>query len=227
MSTRVLLIDDDLKLLSLLERGFRYEGFDVLSATSGTQGLALAKAERPDVVLLDIGMPDIDGFAVCRQLRSTLDVPVIMLTARDEVEDTVRALGLGADDYVSKPFAFDELAARVRAVLRRFPLRGDRLTYADLAVDVSTREVTRHGHAVSLTAREFDLLVTFLRHPRQVLTREALLQAVWGYAFSGEAKIVDVYVGYLRQKLGEPRLIQTIRGVGYALRAPVPAPAGR
>lgn len=220
MSARVLLIDDDKKLLSLLERGFRYEGFDVLSATSGTHGLALAKAERPDVILLDIGMPDIDGFAVCRQLRGTLDVPVIMLTARDEVEDKVKALGLGADDYVSKPFAFDELAARVRAVLRRVPLHEDRLTFADLVVETGTREVVRHGHPVSLTAREFDLLVTFLRHPRQVLTRDALLQDVWGYRFSGETKIVDVYVGYLRQKLGEPRLIHTIRGVGYALRAP-------
>lgn len=215
---RVLLIDDDRKLLSLLERGFRFEGFDVLSATSGARGLALAHAERPDVVLLDIGMPDVDGYAVCRQLRVTLDVPVIMLTARDEVEDKVKALGLGADDYVTKPFAFDELAARVRAVLRRTPTRADRLSFGDLVVDSTSREVTRHGRAISLTAREFDLLVTFLRHPRQVLTREALLQAVWGYDFSGETKVVDVYVGYLRQKLGEPKLIQTIRGVGYALR---------
>jgi two-component system response regulator MprA len=218
--SRVLLIDDDRKLLALLERGFKYEGFEVLTATTGADGLAVAHAEHPDVVLLDIGMTDVDGFAVCRQLRAALDVPVIMLTARDEVEDKVRALGLGADDYVTKPFAFDELAARIRAVLRRTPARTDTLSFADLAVALTTREVTRQGRTIALTGREFDLLVTFLRHPRQVLTREALLQGAWGYDFGGETKVVDVYVGYVRQKLGEPRLIRTIRGVGYALRAP-------
>jgi two-component system response regulator MprA len=218
--SRLLLIDDDKKLLALLERGFKYEGFEVLTATTGAHGLAVAHAEHPDVVLLDIGMTDVDGYAVCRQLRASLDVPVIMLTARDEVEDKVRALGLGADDYVTKPFAFDELAARIRAVLRRTPARGDMLTFADLTVDLTMREVTRQGRTIALTGREFDLLVTFLRHPRQVLTREVLLQGAWGYDFGGETKVVDVYIGYLRQKLGEPRLIHTIRGVGYALRAP-------
>jgi two-component system response regulator MprA len=218
--SRLLLIDDDRKLLALLERGFKYEGFEVLTATTGAHGLAVAHAEHPDVVLLDIGMTDVDRYAVCRQLRASLDVPVIMLTARDEVEDKVRALGLGADDYVTKPFAFDELAARIRAVLRRTPARGDMLTFADLTVDLTMREVTRQARTIALTGREFDLLVTFLRHPRQVLTREVLLQGAWGYDFGGETKVVDVYIGYLRQKLGEPRLIHTIRGVGYALRAP-------
>ncbi len=217
---RVLLVDDDKKLLPLLERGFRYEGFEVLAAANGEEGLSLARSRPPDVVVLDIGLPVLDGFEVCRHLRRHADVPIIMLTARDEVPDKVSALNLGADDYVTKPFAFDELVARVRALLRR---RGSsqtgRLAFDDLTCDVSTREVGRAGRSITLTAREFDLLVCFLRHPRQVLVREALLQKVWGYEFSGDTKVVDVYVGYLRQKLGEPRLIQTVRGVGYALRA--------
>jgi DNA-binding response OmpR family regulator len=216
---RVLLVDDDKKLVPLLERGFRYEGFDVLTASSGEQGLTLARAQRPDIVILDIGMPDLDGFAVCRALRAHSDVPVIMLTARDEVSDKVKGLDLGADDYVAKPFAFDELVARVRALIRRrIPSRTKRLVFADLTCDVDAREVVRGRRAVQLTLREFDLLVYFLRHPRQVLTRELLLQTVWGYDFSGDTKVVDVYVGYLRQKLGDPRVIHTVRGVGYALR---------
>lgn len=216
---RVLLIDDDKKLIPLLERGFRYEGFDVLTALSGEQGLALARVQRPDIVILDIGMPGLDGFAVCRSLRLHSDVPVIMLTARDEVSDKVKALDLGADDYVTKPFAFDELVARIRALVRRrSPSQASRFTFADVSCDVATREVSRGGRPIQLTHREFDLLAHFLRHPRQVLTRELLLQTVWGYNFEGDTKVVDVYVGYLRQKLGEPRLIQTIRGVGYALR---------
>lgn len=216
---RILLVDDDRKLLSLLDRGFRYEGFDVRIATRGAQGLDLARTERPDVVVLDIGMPDVNGFDVCRLLRADLDIPVIMLTARDDVDDKVQALDLGADDYLSKPFAFDELIARVRAVLRRRSSAvSERLTFADVACDTVSREVSRAGRPVTLTAREFDLLAHFLRHPRQVLTRDALLQAVWGYEFNGDTKVVDVYVGYLRQKLGVPRVIQTVRGVGYALK---------
>ena len=215
---RVLLVDDDRKLLSLLERGFRFEGFDVQTATRGAQGVELARSERPDVVVLDIGMPDLNGFDVCRQVRLHFDVPVIMLTARDDVDDKVRALDLGADDYVSKPFAFDELVARVRAVLRRRGGASERLAFADLVCDLSTREVTRGGRMVALTPREFALLVYFLRHPRQVLTRDIILQAVWGDEFSSDAKVVDVYVGYLRHKLNLPQLIQTVRGVGYALK---------
>ncbi len=216
---RVLLVDDDRKLLSLLERGFRFEGFDVRTTTRGSHSVELAQAERPDVVVLDIGMPDLNGFDVCRQLRLHLDVPVIMLTARDDVDDKVRALDLGADDYVSKPFAFDELVARVRAVLRRRTGgAAERVAFADLVCDVSTREVRRGARIVALTPREFALLVYFLRHPRQVLTRDAILQAVWEYELVGDTKVVDVYIGYLRQKLGSPQLIQTVRGVGYALK---------
>ncbi len=215
----VLLIDDDKKLVPLLERGLRFEGFDVMTATSGDQGLNLARLHHPDIVVLDIGMPGLDGFAVCRALRLHLDIPVLMLTARDEVSDKVKALDLGADDYVTKPFAFDELVARIRALVRRrSPSQASRFAFADVSCDVATREVSRGGRPIQLTHREFDLLVHFLRHPRQVLTRELLLQTVWGYNFNGDTKVVDVYVGYLRQKLGEPRLIQTIRGVGYALR---------
>lgn len=216
---RLLLVDDDRKLLSLLERGFRFEGFEVRTATRGAHCVELAQTERPDVVVLDIGMPDMNGFDVCRQLRAHHDVPVIMLTARDEVEDKVRALDMGADDYVSKPFAFDELVARVRAVLRR-RTGGvtERLAFANLLCDLSTREVTRGGRTVALTPREFSLLVYFLRHPRQVLTRDAILEAVWGYEVAGDTKVVDVYVGYLRHKLNLPPLIQTVRGVGYALK---------
>ena len=216
---RVLLVDDDRKLLSLLERGFRFEGFEVQTATRGAHSVELAQAERPDLVVLDIGMPDLNGFDVCQRLRARLDVPVIMLTARDDVEDKVRALDLGADDYVSKPFAFDELIARVRAVLRRRTGGAtERLAFADLVCDLSTREVTRGNRTVALTPREFELLVYFLRHPRQVLTRDAILEAVWGYELAGDTKVVDVYVGYLRQKLDSPQLIQTVRGVGYALK---------
>lgn len=216
---RVLLVDDDRKLLSLLERGFRFEGFDVRTATRGADGVELAQAERPDLVVLDIGMPDVNGFDICRQLRTRLDVPVIMLTARDDVEDKVRALDLGADDYVSKPFAFDELIARVRAVLRRRTGGAtERLAFADLVCDLTTREVMRGNRTVAVTPREFDLLVFFLRHPRQVLTRNTILEAVWGYERAGDTKAVDVYVGYLRQKLDSPQLIQTVRGVGYALK---------
>lgn len=218
---RVLLVDDDKKLLPLLERGFRYEGFEVLAASNGEEGLALVRTRAPDVVILDIGLPALDGLEVCRHLRHHADVPIIMLTARDEVADKVRALNLGADDYVTKPFAFDELVARVRALLRRrAPAQAGRLGFEDLTCDVGTREVVRAGRSIELTAREFDLLVCLLRHPRQVLMRDALLEKVWGFQFSGDTKVVDVYIGYLRQKLGEPRLIQTVRGVGYALRGP-------
>ena len=216
---RVLLVDDDRRLLSLLERGFRFEGFEVVAAHDGETAAAAASSARPDVVILDVGMPGRDGFAVCRDLRRDLDVPVIMLTARDEVGDKVRALDLGADDYVTKPFAFDELVARVRAVLRR---RGSdptpRVTFADVIFDIATREVTRAGRLVALTAREFDLLLHFMRHPHQVFSRDTILSAVWGDSFEGDAKVVDVYVGYLRQKLGEPWILQTIRGVGYVLK---------
>ena len=216
---RVLLVDDDRDLVALLARGFRYEGFDVCTALTGHDGLELASGGDCDVVVLDIGMPGLDGFALLRRLRLKSDVPVVMLTARDEVADKVAALGGGADDYVAKPFSFDELVARVRAVLRRRPEASERLEYADLVCDLGTREVVRGGREIELTAREFDVLAYLLAHPRQVVSRDAFLRAVWGYPVDVETNVVDVHVGHLRRKLGEPPLIRTVWGVGYSLRA--------
>ncbi len=218
----ILVVDDDPRITALLRRGLEYEGFEVAAARDGAQGLALAQAGRPDLVILDVMMPGLDGFEVCRRLRASSDVPILMLTARDEVADRVAGLELGADDYLVKPFAFEELIARVRALLRR---RGagaaEVLRYSDLQLDVRTREVSRAGEPIRLTAKEFDLLTLFLRHPRQVLARDFIMERVWGYDFSGESNVLEVYVGYLRQKLeagGRPRLIHTVRGVGYVLK---------
>jgi two-component system response regulator MprA len=217
---QLLVVDDDRKLVPLLERGLRYEGFDVVCAYSGAEALTAARQTAPDLVLLDVGMPDLDGFGVLRELRRHSDVPVVMLTAKDEVSDKVGALDLGADDYVAKPFAFDELVARIRAVLRR---RGadalDRITYDDLVCDLGTREVVRGGRLVDLTVTEFDLLNCLLRNARRVQSREALLRMVWGYDVPVDSNVVDVHIGHLRRKLGEPALIQTVRGVGYAMRS--------
>ncbi len=221
MGTRILLVDDDPKIVPLLARGLAYEGFEVFTAADGNAGLAAARAHEPHVVLLDIAMPGPDGFAVCRRLRTMGDTAIIMLTARDEVVDKVGALNLGADDYVAKPFAFDELVARIRAVLRRKRTGGEPLAYADLTLDLQTREVQRAGTAVELTAREYELLLMLMRHPRQVLTRDQLLERVWGYDAQADTNTLDVHIGHLRQKMeagGGPRLIQTLRGVGYALR---------
>ena len=221
MATRVLLVDDDPKLVRLLERGLAYEGFEVRTATTGEAALVAARTWQPHLVLLDIAMPGPDGFEVCRRLRLADDVPVVMLTARDEVVDKVQALNLGADDYVAKPFDFDELLARVRAVLRRRRAGEEPLVYADLAVDPRTREVQRGGQPVELTVREYELLLALVRHPRQVLTREQLLELVWGYERLPDTNVLEVHVAHLRHKLeagGGPRLIQTIRGIGYALR---------
>ncbi len=217
---RVLVVDDDRLLVPLLERGLRYEGFEVSCAFCATDAVAAARAGPPDLVLLDIGMPDGDGFAVLRELRRHSDVPVVMLTARDEVSDKVDALDLGADDYVAKPFAFDELMARVRAVLRR---RGadalDRIGYDDLCCDLGTRDATRAGRRIELTATEFDLLAFLVRNARRVQTREALLRAVRGYDTPIDSNVVDVHIGHLRRKLGDPPVVQTVRGVGYVLRS--------
>lgn len=216
----VLVVDDDRKLVPLLERGLRFEGFEVACAYSGEQAIEVAAAAVPDLVLLDVGMPGRDGFDVLRELRRRWDVPVVMLTARDEVSDKVGALDLGADDYVAKPFAFDELLARIRAVLRRRGAEAlDRLGYDDLLCDLGSREVLRGRRRIELTVTEFDLLTYLLRNARRVLSREALLHAVWGYDVPVESNVVDVHIGHLRRKIGEPALIQTVRGVGYLLRS--------
>lgn len=221
MTTRVLLVDDDQKIISLLKRGLTYEGFEVYTASDGETGLAAAKTHQPHLVLLDISMHDIDGFEVCRRLHLLGDSAIIMLTARDDVADKVNALGLGADDYVPKPFSFEELVARMHAVLRRHKGSEEPLTYSDLKLDQATHEVERGGQTIELTLREYDLLLLMLRHPRQVLTRDQILERVWGYSAELETNVLEVHMGHLRQKLeanGGSRMIQTIRGVGYVLK---------
>ena len=221
MATRVLLVDDDPKIISLLKRGLAYEGFEVYTAPDGEAGLIAARTYQPHLVLLDITMPGVDGFEVCRRLRLLDDIAIIMLTARDDVADKVNALGLGADDYVPKPFSFDELVARMRAVLRRHPGSHELLTYDDVELNQVTREVHRSGSLIELTAREYDLLLLLMRHPRQVLTRDRLMEQVWGYDADLETNVLEVHMGHLRQKLeahGDSRVIQTIRGVGYVLK---------
>jgi DNA-binding response OmpR family regulator len=220
-----LVIDDETKIVDFIRRGLKYEGYEVDAAYDGLNGLAQARSEPPDLIVLDIMMPGLDGLEVCRRLRSEgwTELPILMLTAKDAVPDRVAGLDAGADDYLVKPFAFDELLARIRALLRRRrPAdEGQVLRFADVVANPATREVRRGDRAVSLTAKEFDLLELFMRHPRQVLTRDTIYEHVWGYDFGGESNIIEVYIRYLRSKLeadGEPRLLQTVRGVGYVLR---------
>jgi two-component system response regulator MprA len=217
----VLVVDDDPKITSLLRRALRAEGYAVRTAQDGAEALARAREREPDLVVLDWLMPGIDGLEVCRRLRETSDVPILMLTARDETADRVRGLDSGADDYLVKPFALDELLARVRALLRRREQRRV-LRYADLVLDLTSRTATRGERTIELTTREFELLRYFLQHPEEVLSQEQILQRVWEGQFDNESNVLHVYVGYLRNKLeagGELRLIHTVRGVGYVLRA--------
>jgi two-component system response regulator MprA len=211
----IVVIEDEPGIVDFIELGLRAEGYRVESALTGADGLRLVGGVSPDAVILDVGLPDADGFDVLSQIRATLDVPVVMLTARGDVEDRVRGLELGADDYIAKPFHFAELLARVRAHLRRHPRR-QVLTVGDISLDPRTREVSRAGRRLQLTTREYELLELFLRHPGEVLSKESILDRLWGYAF--DANLVEVYVGYLRRKLGEPALIQTQRGAGYIVR---------
>jgi two-component system, OmpR family, response regulator MprA len=219
--TRILLVDDDSHLVPLIQRGLAYEGFEVYTAMDGQSGLAAARTHQPHLVLLDIAMPGLDGFEVCRRLRLHDDLPIIMLTARDEVTDKVNALNLGADDYLPKPFAFDELLARIRAVLRRYKAGGEPFVYTDLELNQATREVRRAGRLIELTSQEYKLLLLFMRHPRQVLSREQILERIWGYTSEIDTHVLEVYIGHLRQKLeaqGGSRLIHTVRGFGYTLK---------
>ncbi len=222
MPGRVLIVDDDPAVLSALRRTFALEDYEVVLAEDGESALALMRSASPDIVVLDIMLPGLDGLTVCQRIRATSPVPILMLTARDTVPDRVAGLDSGADDYVVKPFAPDELMARVRALQRRSRISDpERVQYADLVLDPKTREVFRGGTPLSLTPKEHDLLEVLLRHPRQVLSREQLCQQVWGYAFEGESNFIDVAIKELRKKLearGESRLIQTVRGYGYALR---------
>jgi two-component system response regulator MprA len=218
----VLVVDDDAKIAAALRRALIYEGYQVEVAPDGAIALARARERMPDLAILDVMMPGIDGLEVTRRLRAEGDLPILMLTAKDGTADRVRGLDSGADDYLVKPFAYEELLARVRALLRRRAPRTRRtLRYSDVMMDVGTREVHRAEQLIPTTAKEFDLLQHFLRNPGQVLRREQLLDAVWGFDFGASSNVVDVYVGYLRQKLeqgGRPRLLQTVRGVGYILK---------
>ena len=222
MAARILVVDDDRRITAMLRRALAYEGYEVDLAPDGAKGLLSARDRPPDIVILDVMMPGLDGLEVCRRLRSAGDVPILMLTARDEVPDRVAGLDAGADDYLVKPFALEELIARVRALLRRREgSTGTLLSFGDLRLDTARRDAYRGERPIELTTKEYELLALFLRHPRQVLTRDVILEQVWGYDFGGDANVLEVYVGYLRNKLeegGESRLIQTVRGAGYVLR---------
>jgi two-component system response regulator MprA len=223
MPEHILVVEDDPQIADLLRRGLIYEGYSVAVTADGPAGLTAARDRPPDLVLLDLMLPGMDGLTVCARLRAASSVPILILTARDAVPDRVKGLDAGADDYVVKPFNFDELLARIRAQLRRRAPAADQetLRFADLTLNPDTHEVFRGGRKIELTAREFEVLLLFMQHPRQVITRDLLYERIWGYDFGGESNIIEVYVRYLRSKLeedGAPRLIQTVRGVGYALR---------
>ena len=221
---RILVVDDEPAVRESLRRALQLEGYDVDLAADGEGALSRLHANSVDAVVLDVSMPKLDGLETCRRLRSEGNrIPVLMLTARDEVSDRVAGLDAGADDYVVKPFALEELLARLRALLRRVapPDDGDVLRFADVALEPATREVRRGSDSIELTRTEFSLLELFLRNPRQVLTRSIIFERVWGYDFGFGSNSLDVYIGYLRRKTEQgdrPRLIQTVRGVGYALR---------
>jgi two-component system response regulator MprA len=232
---KALVIDDEQAIIEFIKLGLHYEGFQVESACDGEQGLTAAQRCDPDIIILDLMLPDMDGLEVCRRLRAnpvTGDVPILMLTARDDVRDRVIGLETGADDYLTKPFSFEELVARIRAILRRLrrsgrgeydeSSAGHILQFEDLSLNTATREVRRGDRLIELTATEYNLLHLFMSHPRQVLDRQTILNRVWGYDFLGETNIIEVYVRYLREKIEDvpssPRLIQTVRGVGYILK---------
>ncbi|MCA1295718.1 response regulator transcription factor [Paenibacillus sp. alder61] len=226
MRSSILVIDDDEKITSMLRRGLAFEGYDVHTARNGAEGLSMVMSADPDLIILDVMMPQIDGFEVCRRLREGgSGVPVLMLTAKDEVENRVKGLDTGADDYLVKPFALEELLARVRALLRRREPAGDtpehRLVFEDIVMDMDSREVLRSGQRLELTAKEFDLLHLFMQNPKRLLTRDLIMDKIWGYDYSGESNVLEVYIAMLRQKTeehGGKRIIQTIRGAGYILR---------
>jgi two-component system response regulator MprA len=221
---KILVVDDERAVRDSLRRALELEGYEIELAADGNEALVrLESDDEPDAVILDVLMPGVDGLEVCRRLRSAgSSLPVLMLTARTEVEDRVAGLDAGADDYVTKPFALEELLARMRALLRRTSDEtGETLRFADLELDPGTREVRRGDRPIELTRTEFSLLELFLRNPRQVLTRSVIFERVWGYDFGFGSNSLDVYIGYLRRKTeaaDESRLIQTVRGVGYALR---------
>lgn len=223
MTPRILVVEDEERIRQFLKRGLTYENYVVDTAIDGKDGLEKARDTPPDLVLLDLMLPGMDGLEVCRRLRAASDVPILMLTAKESIEDRVAGLDAGADDYLVKPFSFDELLARVRALLRRAaPSQPQVYRFSDLELDTGTRQGRRGGETFDLTAKEYELLELFMRNPRQVLTRDVIFDRVWGYDFGGGSNIIEVYVRYLRQKTefddNLARLIHTVRGVGYVLR---------
>lgn len=223
MAETILVVEDDRRIRDMLRRGLIFEGYSVEFAEDGETALRMARDKLPDAVILDLMLPSINGLEVCKRLRSASTVPILILTARDTVQDRVTGLDAGADDYLIKPFSFEELLARLRALFRRHRMEAapDVYQFADLTLNPRTHQVFRGKEEVHLTAKEFELLELFLRHPNQVLTREQIYDHVWEYDFGGESNIIEVYIRYLRSKLeanNRPRLIQTVRGVGYTLR---------
>lgn len=222
MNERILIIEDDKAIIRVLERSLVYEGYEVDSAVNGEYGLELAQKKLPDLIILDLMLPGVNGLEVTEKIRGKSNVPILMLTARGGLEDRVQGLDSGADDYMVKPFELEELLARIRSLLRRSSSeRSIVLNFEDLKLDTNTRTAQRGERKISLTTKEYELLQLFMRHQRQILSREMIFERVWGYDFGGESNVLDVYIRYLRQKLeGEEdsRLIHTIRGTGYVLR---------
>src|SRR5690349_11815848 len=223
MPQRILIVEDEVEIADYLRRGLAFEGFVVEVAGDGLAALTAAREHLPDVVVLDLMLPGLDGMEVAQRLRAGSNTPIIMLTARDSVADRVAGLERGADDYLVKPFAFEELLARIRVQLRRHHAQeaGEVLRFGALTVDLAAHEVRLGERRIDFTAKEFELLELFMRHPRQVLTRDQLYERIWGYDFGGESNVIEVYVRALRQKLeaaGAPKLVHTVRGVGYVLR---------
>ncbi len=223
MKQHILVVEDEAKLAQFIKLELEYEGYEVTVSQDGLDGLATARAKNPDLILLDWMLPGISGVEICHRLRQTGDkVPIIILTAKDEISDRVTGLDAGADDYIVKPFSIEELLARIRSNLRRNQEEDSSLLqFDDLRLDRSSREVYRASRRIELTAKEFDLLEYLMAHPRQVLTRDQILERVWGYDFMGDSNIIEVYVRYLRLKLeanNESRIIQTVRSVGYVMR---------
>jgi len=220
---RVLVVDDEPLIVEMLSMGLGYEGFDVSIARTGPEALEEAWSTKPHLVVLDIMLPGMDGLEVCRRLRARGDAGIIMLTARGEVEDRIAGLDNGADDYLAKPFTFGELMARVRAVLRRRGINLQQmLRVGDVTLDRQTHRVTRSGKEIALTPREFDLLELLMAHPRQVFSRDVILNRIWGYEYLGDTNVIDVNIRYLREKLddGDRTLIRSVRGIGYSLEPP-------
>ncbi|MFF2091913.1 response regulator transcription factor [Paenibacillus sp. NPDC058174] len=226
MRSQIIVVDDDEKITSLLRRSLAFEGYEVTTANNGAEGLKLLLTADPDLLILDVMMPHVDGWEVCRRVREGGSaVPILMLTAKDDISDRVKGLDAGADDYLIKPFALEELLARVRALLRRkadkIEETSSKIVYGDLALDQDSREAIRSGRRIELTAKEYDLLLLFMQNPRRVLTRDAIMEKIWGFDFSGESNVLEVYIAMLRQKLEDGsgnRIIQTVRGTGYVLR---------